>query len=220
MNTKRFVLLSIIALSGVSQMVGQENPIPKEPILPKAPPRTVWTVTTRYKAVPTGENKKPPTSVRTIRKEGQLLQEIMERDGVRYESYIVGPLRISDHGEKDTVVSIPPNDETFVFYGDKDFAHLGWLSKDNFRGVDEYEGRKVFVFSIDSKDPGSGGRGNRIAMLDIATQLPVRYSDDLIEETYEFKPAPSTPLVIPKLFKERLAKEVAYRQALQRAGGG
>jgi hypothetical protein len=50
-------------------------------------------------------------------------------------------------------------------------------------------------------------------MLDIKTQLPVSYSDDEVDETYEFFPASSTPFVIPDKFKAELKNQLEYLKA-------
>jgi hypothetical protein len=213
--------LALFPLFALSAQDGE--PRPKEPVAPRAPEKAYWKVTTRYKSgAPTadGEQQKGKTAVRTVRKEKQLIQEIMERDGTRFESYILGGLRLSDFGKKDTVVKVPPTDTRFPFYGDSDFARMGWLSMKHFKGVEEYKGRQVFVFRISGDDPDAVVPGPAVIMLDTKTQLPVAYADEELEETYEFMSPPSTAMVIPEVFQKRLVKELQYIQDLRRASGG
>lgn len=212
--------LALIPLLTLSAQDG--GPRPKEPVTPKAPDGAYWKVTTRYKsggATANGEEK-PRSAVRTMRKMKDLLQEIMERDGTRYESYIVGGLRISDFGKKDVVMKIPSTDTRFPYYGDSDFARMGWLSMKHYKGVEEYKGRQVFVFRISGDDADSVVPGDAVAMLDTKTQLPVVYADDEIEESYEFMSPPTTAMAIPKIFESRLVKELQYIKDMARAAGG
>lgn len=206
----------------------------------KAPDKALWTVKTTYKQEFSmegrdGEKKNLKSTVRTVRKMGKVIQEKMEAGGETIESIIVGTIRISDQGVKDRAVVIPATDWHYAEFGETDFDRLRWVDMKHYVGVGEHEGKKVFVFRAKGEDKKlntyqrqqyeywqrMGGNkpyfiSDSVAMLDVETQLPVYYADAEVEETYQFFPAPSTPIVIPEAFKAKLKEQIEYINATTR----
>lgn len=237
---RRIFVACLILPIALAKAQSEENTLkPKEPILLTAPNRAMWKVTTKHKKAlfvdMASLGKQRETSYATIRKEGKIIQEFIAGDGLEYESYIVGPIRLSNLGKKGFITEIPSNDWNFSHYGGVDFDRCRWVAMSNFTGVGDYKGRKVFVFKISGdkkklnsiqqslldawrarpEGPKPPYASDSVAMLDVETQLPVYYSDDEVDETYEFLTPPPEPFAIPDHFKKELARKVAYLKAMK-----
>lgn len=236
MSRYLFIPVALLIATGSMFAQGQEL-APRPPIPRTAPDNSMWRVTTVWKnratVDPTTGKSRPREMVRTIRKQGKLLQEEMVYGGEKLLSYIIGYLRLTNEGVNGAVVPISHSNDKYPLYGDVDFDNFRWVDMRYYKGVEEYKGRKVFVFTISAADKerdeqqqkeyklrsleGNALRAvisDSVAYLDVETQLPVAYVDASVEETYEFLSPPTTPIVIPAEFKAELVNRIDQIKAV------
>lgn len=250
MNRWRAIGLGLAAVvfpvSGWSQV-----PPPSEPLLKRAPANAEWTIYTYedrskileeiekqgLKAEPSGEvseiGKVQPVAV-TISKDGKTYREVAQwLDGRVREKWIAGDVQFYEtaYGKKIARVSQPASDN-FSDYRRSDFEELEWVGKDNYKGVKEVRGRKVYEFQVDlnkkrlspreaallidvdapqtGADDGTpvAAPAPRIytAYFDTATQMPLFFDDGMAVRLYKFSARPPGKLVIPPPFAEEFER--------------
>jgi hypothetical protein len=156
----------------------------------------------------------------------------MWADGRSREKWISGELQVYELASIGRIARcvLPSRFQFSSNYSDfrrSDFEELEWIGKENFRGVKEVEGRKVFEFQMDSgkrrltprevaelADPDEPQQGKKpteqaatgriyTAYLDTRTNLPVYFDDGEIVRTYKFSETPGS-LSIPANFAVEL----------------
>lgn len=223
---------------------------PTEPILKRAPVNAEWSVQffeDRAKvqdSVAKGNldmaqdeavkaEMMGPVSV-TISKSGDTYHEVtVWGNGQIMDKWIVGDKQVYETPYTKGVarVVIPAAGQFSRKYSDyrrSDFEALEWVGKDNFAGVKDFGGRKVFVFGTDAAkrrltpremndlvDPDGNktavellkehgakmvGKPGLIAYLDVQTQLPVYFDDGEVVRVYKFSTSSPGNLTIPPRF--------------------
>lgn len=236
-----FLIMAGLACPAFSQTL----PVP---VLQRAPARSEWTVflhpdrTKMVEAVskqglgapgaeiPAGSRELKSV---TISKDGSIYREVSAwADGRKREKWISGELQVYDLGSLGKIARcvLPSRFQFSSNYSDfrrSDFEELEWIGKENFRGVKDIEGRKVFEFQMDAgkrrltpremaepvdhdrnageaeqvKKSAEQATPSRIytAYLDAQTNMPVYFDDGEIVRTYKFSEAPGS-LSIPAHF--------------------
>jgi len=155
-----FVPVCLNAQKAVPTTSPQTSPTPPAPpLLRRVPDLTGWgiTYTVGGTATPetadsgTGKAKQPePLETKSILKGSGMILEITAKGGGASTQtwYLPGGVRMHSADGKTWVVGAasPAGFET-VDYTTQDFAGLGWISPQNFKGEVDYKGRKCFVFS-------------------------------------------------------------------------
>lgn len=222
-----------------------------EPVLKRAPANSEWTVYTfedrikaldeiekhGLKAEPSGEmsevGKVQPVSI-TVSKDGKTYREVAHwLDGRVREKWIAGDVQFYEtaHSKRIAQVSQPASDN-FSDYRRSDFEELEWVGKDNFKGVKEVKGRKVYEFQvdlakkrispreaallIDVDTPQAVSEGDTpvtaptpkiyTAYFDMTTQMPLFFDDGMAVRLYKFSAQPPGKLVIPSPFAEEFER--------------
>lgn len=232
---------------GIAQAWAQsgEAPQPTEPLLRRAPGKSEWTVSYEYgrkskdAAAPVAAGNDTFLKALTVTKDDKVYREVSQwGDGRVAEKWISGDLQVYEtpYTKRIARAILPSTSQYADSYSDyrrSDFEELEWIGKDNFQGVVEQDGRKVFVFRLekgktrftprelsgltDGEDQSEADLKKRLeeyaassagytAYLDVATQLPVMFSDGTITRTYRYTEVPPPALVIPVRFATELAK--------------
>jgi hypothetical protein len=131
---------------------------PAPPLIKRVPDLTGWgiTYTMQGSAAPapgdsvSGKAKQPdPLQTKSVLKGGGMILEIMAKSGSAPSQtwYLPGGVRMHSGDGKTWLVGAPSTAgfET-ADYASQDFAGLGWISAQNFKGEVEYSGRKCFLF--------------------------------------------------------------------------
>lgn len=155
-----FLPVCLNAQQAVSSKAPQARPTPPSPpLLSRVPELTGWGITYAVEgplAASAGDSgkeaaKQPePLQTKSILKGGGMILEITTRAGGSSTQtwYLPGGVRMHSADGKTWIVGVasPAGFET-ADYAAQDFAGLGWISAQNFKGEAEYKGRKCYVFS-------------------------------------------------------------------------
>jgi len=258
--------LAVFAASSFLHAQSPPDQRPSEPILKRAPSIAEWTITFRSdrdkalkgvigadsgSAENTAVKKFDSLKSLTVSKSGATYREIFrESDGPTTEKWIADGLQVYETTHSKMIArSILPSSSYSDNYSDyrrSDFEELEWVSPQNFVGIKDLNGRKVFEFRVDSAerkltprelsnmaDPDfnespahlqshlkkqAGNSPGFTAFLDITTQLPVWFDDGQTGRIYEFSNSPSASLSIPSRFAAELNawKKDIYKRPLPR----
>lgn len=149
-----FTALAALAALGLPLLSAQEIR-PKEPMLPRMPERSSWTILFG-RAAPEEAGRNEPgkqalTNRLTVSKDGTTYRVVSEKPvgGVR-EAWVVGSVvfLLSSDGLRCAIAdssAFPGTD-----FSRSDFEAFEWVSAKNFIGSSERENRRVFVFETDS----------------------------------------------------------------------
>lgn len=255
MNRKLLVLASLVAiLPAQVRAQAVEVTWPTEPILRRAPDRSEWMIFLRTdrqnikeEASKSGQalgpqGKVAPSEVksRSVSKDGNVYREVVEYgDGQTREKWIDGDMQVYEtRVSKKIARAVAPDanqiSSSYSDYRRSDFENLEWVSKDNFQGVKDFNGRKVFEFTTDpakrkltaremtefvdmdgnktreqlmkDREDRLNGAPAYTAYLDAQTQLPVYFDDGEVVRIYKFVENPSGKLVAPPPFAVELAR--------------
>jgi hypothetical protein len=214
-------LSALFLLAGTAAAPAQPPsavPPPKPPVLSRAPEFAAWTVTYKYRPseVPADTPAPEPERLQTLavqktRKtycEKQRLTSGKTSEKWVFDSNIQLMMPL---GDTSIVALNPPSGEDYPSpdysdYSACDFPGLEWVSLENYRGVETFQGAQVYKFEADGKT----------VLLAVATQLPVAASDKLVTRLYAFGPPPTVELVPSKRFQIALATHKKGLQLLRK----
>ncbi|MES2310151.1 MAG: hypothetical protein V4507_14955 [Verrucomicrobiota bacterium] len=137
---------------------------PQVPFLKRIPDLSSWTIKFDYEkedkpsSAPIShyQNMDRLTSI-TVSKSGKNIQEIISwQSGIMEEMWIFNGLRLKWSSKKNLISIIPtPSEPDFASpypdYLKTDFPELDWISLENFKRTETYEGEKCFLFEEKSK---------------------------------------------------------------------
>jgi hypothetical protein len=131
---------------------------PAPPLLSRVPDLTGWGITYTVEgavAPSTGDSikdkaKQPdPLETKSVLKGGGIILELTAKGGAAPAQtwYLPGGVRMHSADGKTWIVgSASPAGFETADYTSQDFAGLGWISAQNFKGEVDYKGRKCFLF--------------------------------------------------------------------------
>ena len=192
MNRQFFTLLTVglVYLQGV---VAQEIK-PRDPILPRMPERSSWTIQFG-RVAPEDPNQTAPgkealSNRLTVTKDGTTYRVVAEKPvgGVR-EAWVVGSVvfLLAPDGMQCAVAdssAFPGTD-----FSRSDFEAFEWVSAKNFTGSGERENRRVFIFETDSLKRVLSARERglvvdaQLALQGEDTSAPTTVSDEAVLQT-------------------------------------
>jgi len=229
--------LPLMAQTPGSQPVPQ--PLLSGPLLNRAPESALWTViisrtssrkpeARREKGAPAELQQLTVAKSKTTYREERLLS-----DGTKSEVWRVGAMQISalpGSGEL-TIFEPSPSSialldpEAYTDYSKTDFPGFEWISKKNYRGVQELAGRPCLVFEEAASDPSGEApegapqilRTSMAAWIDLETRLPVILQKGAKTNAYRFGTPPQGMLTLPPRIQSLLdrrakALEMATRR--------
>lgn len=254
MNKSVAIAVGLQAFSCLGLLAqSNESTRPSEPVLKRAPSNAEWTILiyeNREKTqaavsehgleVPQGsdpadgpkEVRTQPKSI-TVSKSGNTYREITRwEDGRTREKWIEGDRQVYEapfSGQLTRSGSVYSDD--YSDYRRSDFEPLEWVSMENFQGIKDLKGRKVFEFRVDAgkrrlnarelailgpdaplkSTPGegtetvTGGGASFTAYFDVQTQLPVYLDDGQTVRIYKFAERAPGNLVMPANFSAEFA---------------
>lgn len=247
---KSFSIVLALSLSTFSLLLAQseEAPKPSEPILRRAPSNAQWTVSFSPKKEgghkegsesSANEPSVAPNQLKslTIAKDGKTYREVsVWGDSRKTEKWIVGDLQVYEtpYTKQIARAILPSSGQYAPSYSDyrrSDFEDIEWINKDNFRGLAEVNGRKVFVFQtapakrrltpreqselVDTSEEHASketlaqpivNSSGYTAYLDIQTQLPLYFDDGYTLHTYKFAETAPGSLTVPPQFSSEMEK--------------
>lgn len=226
------LIIVLLALAGAGASAGAQttaSPTPRPtpppgPLLNKAPDFAAWTIVSVLLSTdgrnPTGKaaSGKPPAMVTTITKTNETRHYLTRhrirkvQDGSQEEVWQQGQYLVTHESmwkEAQMGFASAVEDTTAG-----DFPEFGWISADNFLGVQEVDGVPCLVFdaivmvgggksgssrdTAPGKDAGMGAtRVHEHACIDLATRLPRLLQEADLLSHYTFQTPPTEMLVLP-----------------------
>lgn len=245
----RFSALLFFAITAISSFAQDSAPPPppKDPLLSRAPKTSEWSIEEKSAiSIQTEQTAEPesqdPPRKRIISKSGTIYREVT--NNLKHGStvkWVIDGLQVRQLPGSNRLSRIPRSQFSSHYsdYRRSDFEPFEWISRDNYRGVEKYDGKLCYVFEVtndkkrltpremedrmqeqsedDSTEqpqaaiPAENLNASIIAYLDVTTQLPVALHEGGIITTYTFLPTPETKLQPPK---EVLENIVAWRESI------
>lgn len=228
-----WLAIGVVPLAGQEDAVGRQ---PQQPLLGKLGERAQWTMRFSYefgegwersnKWEEQGEApEESMLSVVEVAKDAQ--QQICKMvsrwtGGERVEEWIVAGQHVGERQNGEGYYLVGGENLDSKQLAEADFPELGWLEMAHYRGMANYRGRPVFLFSVPFNNRRLSGdqqmllaqarRENPkvtaadlfspkvkeiVVYLDAVTQLPLLYNDGTTIRRYAYKDAPSEPLQAP-----------------------
>lgn len=220
----RRILPIILALWGIATLHAQEKklPPPTSPAIQRAADFAAWTVRFTYpkdKAKAQGEENPAPIPERvtalSVRKTNQTYHVLTEwQSGRKSEKWIIDGVQLQT-APGSTVVSLLPKPESAEFaqpdyldFSQGDFPELDWVSLNDYRGVQPYEGQPAYFFTSET--------GSKRSVFLSERQLPLQADFGSVVFTYTMGTPPATPLIPPQNFAQALAIHKRGKEALRR----
>ncbi|MFA7345906.1 MAG: hypothetical protein WC003_16525 [Terrimicrobiaceae bacterium] len=220
MNLLHFTVVLPVAL-GLANAVAQtsDQRPPKAPVLRRAPAFASWTITFKYRdeearqSAAVSSPVPQPDRVRsiTVTKTDKTYQEQTTlTSGKKYEKWLLGDTQLQTAIDSASIFPVLPPSEgapspDYSDYRQSDFPELSWVSLENYRGVQNHDGKKAYLFE---SDPGA----RQTALLAPETQLPLASTNAEATCAYVFNPPPLAPLTPPEKF---LAVLRAYKRGVE-----
>jgi len=154
----RFASICLLAVNVLIMSATDEQPRPREPLLPAMPQQAAWVLefsepagTTEETPGGDGSRALSPSNRITIAKDGPVYRVMSEKSVNGYrEAWVVGGrmFLIMPDASRCALADISLFPGTDFSHGD--FEYFQWLQSGNCIGMAEFEGRKTFVFETDS----------------------------------------------------------------------
>jgi len=244
---------SLLFLAGLNSGWIYAQSMPSEPILKRAPAHAEWSVQFfpsesdikktfaknggQFKEgeIPKGALVGPKS--KTVSKDGTTYRELEQwEDGRSQEKWTVGDMQVYETSLTKKLVRLPRPASAQVAsnysdYRRSDFEELEWIGRDNFVGVQDMNGRKVYEFQgnaakrrltlreqgdlvdVDAGKSaeelakefraGSSGKPSYVVYLDAQTQLPLYFDDGRVIRIYNFSANPPASLQVPQRFSDK-----------------
>jgi len=219
MSKQIFILLLIWSNLATFVIAQETTAKPTAPFLAKLPAQTCWkmdftplTSAPAISATP-GDAGMPPKKQYQMTHSGNMRQEITTYiDGSTTEIWVIDRILFvkAPHAgtfTSTTLVQTPyPN-------GLPDFMDLSWVDLDHFKGVEEKNGQKCFVYYTPHKPPVypfNAPSEPETVWINMVTKLPVACEDASSRPTYTFD-LPVSTLTPPRECKAVLDQVNAYK---------
>ena len=160
-NFLRPTAILLLCASGalVCAARGEDQPVPREPILGRVPDVALCTVTFKYKdeaPTPKGGAAASPATPRvaTIQteKRGTVYRQITTlTNGAKKENWTVNGEQVCKNVYSESYIHVGPGNPLYVDLTTSDFGELSWVGMDNYVGVSKGE-PKVFTFSVKNSE--------------------------------------------------------------------
>lgn len=162
---KRLLTISLLIACGlfIRNALGQTEATqarpPKNPLLPRAPEFSSWTIVESL-----GKQKTPPESTAsggaagkdircTITKTGTTYREIFTEAGLgEVTKWVVDALQIKQVVDDGRLIRIPRSrySPDFSDYLRSDFENFEWITRETYKGVRNYEDKPCYVFEVEA----------------------------------------------------------------------
>jgi len=247
-----FVLAAVgwIAVVGLAaQEAAPERPQFPDPLIARAPEKSQWTIDVR--ANRSGQDQGQGGASTAVQKyefykDGETYRRVTHYRGEgTTETWIFHGIQVQQQKRSRNWVAMLGFFTETLDISKSDFPGLGLVRSDHFTGVDEYNGRPVFVFSY-TFDPGelSAWERERLAevqreypgvtarimygeqypdftlYLDAATWLPLYYETEAEVHTYTYEQPTFGELVPPRGALEAMAERQAHQEEVLRPPTG
>jgi len=207
-----------VTLSPLPAQSPTAPPEPRAPLLPRMPALASWNVTFQY----AGEEKpaRPdaprrylgsvPRSMVVTKTKDVCREQIQLATGKQVERWDFAGTQFHSDEEGTVFLIVPPSEESpdpeYYDRRKSDFPELSWINKDNYLGVEDFQGTPAFHFEME--------RDGRTfsAFLSVENQRPLSFSDGSATRLYHFNPPPSGQLVPPPAF---LSAYTRHKQAME-----
>lgn len=207
----RLGLLLGIAIWSFScvRVVLAEETLPDGPLIAELPQFAAWSVKCESKKKWV-DPAQPPEMLSSIvvRKTNQIYQRIEEwNSGKKGEKWSIAGIQLMQPPGSSSIVPVPaptadfPQPDYTDFAGG-DFPELKWVSRERFQGLGKFAGKQAWEFRW----------GDRRALIDAQSRMPLMDEDANIIRTYEILPAPVSLLVPPEKFLVTLQ---AYKKGIK-----
>ena len=216
MNYHNCIAAVVIVLASRILAETSNPPVPGNPVLHRAPDFASWTIQFEYPDENATAKSDAPTSyigdrvrILTVTKTGNIYREATILASEKTcEKWIFDTVQLKTRPGISSIVPIlPPTagnpDSEYSDYSKSDFPELSWVSLSNYKGVVSYQGVSVFRFES----------GEKVALLSLESQMPLRFSDGKISRIYTYNLSPAAPLPVPEEFAKALE---IYKQAQEK----
>lgn len=191
-----FSLAAVIQL-GNAQLESQSIPLPKDPLLPRAPQISVWSIEQNRSESNNNIDQAPEDDLKekdgtiTITKSGNIYREIItDSKHGSVVKWVIDGMQIKQSPNSSRLSRIPRTHFSSLYsdYRRSDFEPFEWISRDNYQGVEKYAGKFCYVFETTADKKNLTPR-------EIADRLPEHEEDDL--------PGPPQPAITFKASDKR-----------------
>ena len=213
-NSKRHLLFLIALLAATlgTNLPAQatETQVPTPPFVANAPASSSWKIAVTYKrSYPEPAEKGstaheqwkqlqkilPAITKIAVSKSGNRLREVTDyAQGTSDERYCVEGMQFLR-----MATFVPGDISVGAVTSNQDFPELGWITLENFTGIQTAQEKKCFVFVSESE----GDR--KEAWIDATTKLPVKFNDATYDRLYEFLPLKPSDLDPSPAIAKRVA---------------
>ncbi len=214
-----------MSLFGIANFALAQPAPPKSPLLQRAPHLASWTIATSFAETTKkpGQNEdqpfKPdpgfPKNVVVTKSNKTYHEQTTFFSGLAEDKWIFDGAQLRSVPPTNVVVYVPEPDPDhprpdYSDYTKSDFPELSWISIENYKGIQNYQGKPCYAFeSTDSA-------GYKLTALLSDAQLPVYTTHGIIGRIYIFNAPPTSPLSPPQNFQAALDLHRRGMQALQR----